>query len=198
MAKVDPSGRFEVDVHLCLTTALRRRPAGVSAVGRRAGFGASDHGVDRAIRPRGPYADRFARRDFQFSPMPRRRMQLWDEFQAGGSHRSDSGCSSTPSRTAYAHEGSGPRIGTPASPGTGPTKTLRQAPATKAERDGAGQLRTARCSPHRAAGRPYSHGRCHGRRLSPFRGAGSIEPRDVDEKRRILDEMLQTLDSARD
>ena len=187
VAKVDPSGRYEVDVHLYLTTALAQA-AGVSrSVAER--IGASDYGVD-GDPARGPYADRFARRDFHFTDA-QRRMQLWDEFQAGGTPE-QLGVFFHAEQDAYAHEGFGPRMGhlfaghRPDQTFAAPLKADAMARDTY-ERLVAAAARLG--GPTRTAV-PWE-------KVSPF-VARFNRARDVDEKRRILDEMLQALDSARD
>ena len=106
MARVDPSGRYDVDVHLYLTTALAQAAGLSRSVAGR--IGTADQEVDTGSET-GPFADRFARRDFHFTDAGRRR-QLWNDFQVGGTPE-QLGVFFHAEQDSYAHEGFGPRMG---------------------------------------------------------------------------------------
>ena len=185
IAKVDPSGRYEVDVHLYLTMALAQAAGLSPSVADR--IGASDQGVDGNPET-GPFGDRSARRDFHFTDA-QRRTQLWDAFELGGTPE-QLGVYFHAEQDSYAHAGFGPTMGHVFA-GHRPDQTFAApAKADAMARDTYERLIAAAArlgGPARAAV-PWE-------KVSPF-VSGFNRARELDDKRRILDELLQAIDSA--
>ncbi|MGC4081274.1 MAG: RHS repeat-associated core domain-containing protein [Vicinamibacterales bacterium] len=182
LRKVDPDGRYEIDVHLYLTRVLARAAGIDRATAER--IGAADQGVDDNPST-GPFADRAARRDFHFTS-PARRTQLWDAFEDSGSPE-DLGIFFHAQQDSFSHEGFGPTFGH-LSAGHRPDKTFNAPDKADAmARDTYDRLREA--IPHlRGTGgkalpwekvRPY---------MSRFNRAT-----ELDDKYRILDELTRAI-----
>ncbi len=184
LRKIDPNGRYEIDVHLYLTVALARAAGIDGALADR--IGASDQGVDDSPST-GPFVDRAARRDFHFTET-NRRTQLWETFEKGGSPE-QLGVFLHAEQDSFSHEGFGPTFGH-LSAGHAPDQTF-SAPvkADAMAHDTYDRLRAAIPSLGKTSrtALPWE-------KVSPYILRFN-RATDLEEKRRILEELMRVADS---
>lgn len=104
--KIDPTGGYEIDVHLYLTQELARAAGIVGAVADR--IGASNQRIDDNPAT-GPFGSRATRRDYHFAN-EERRQELWRAFTQSGSPE-DLGVFFHVEQDSFSHAGYGPTIG---------------------------------------------------------------------------------------
>jgi RHS repeat-associated protein len=181
LRKIDPTGGYEVDVHLHLTRALARAAGIAGPVADR--IAAANQGVDETAAT-GPFGARSARRDFHFTDAARRR-QLWDRFEQSGSAE-DLGVFFHAQQDSFSHEGYGPTVGHLFA-GHRPDRTFA-APerADTMARDTFDRLRAGAQRLNGAHGVPWEMVRPFVTRFN--------RARTVEDKVRILDELRRAIE----
>ena len=106
MRNVDPTGGYEIDVHLYLTQELARAAGIDGAVADR--IGVSNQRIDENSAT-GPFGSRAARQDYHFTSEGRRQ-ELWRAFMQSGSPE-DLGVFFHAQQDASSHAGYGPTLG---------------------------------------------------------------------------------------